>query len=172
MINLLPDEVKNKRKYNFYRKFSLLIILGVVMVLFVLNLYNYNTLGKYQKRVLVCKEKLEQINPLISEIKSFDEKEEIIKEKEELISNLEVGFNCGAMIKDLNIAIPYQVWLTDFIILKENKFRIIAQTCTNQKIIETVSQLNQYPLFTDVKLECTEELPSAIRFDIRGNIKL
>ncbi len=172
MINLLPEEIKEKRRYRTYRKILLLIILGVIIALLTISIWKYNTLDSYNKKLLVCERKLNRLTPIIDEIKDLNRKEEIIKEKESLLRDLEEGFNCGQMVVDLNLIIPYQVWLTEFIILKENRFRITAQTCSNQNILQTINQLNKYPYFVDVELQCSAEEGCITKFNVQGKVRI
>jgi cell division protein ZapA (FtsZ GTPase activity inhibitor) len=171
MINLLPDEIKKKRKRHKYKKISCLIIILILTCLVVTNSYVQNLANDYQQQIDKLDNQLNQLQVTKETVATTAELKGKIEARANLLSNLEDDLNYSWLIKDLKMIIPQQVGLEQLSIKQDKQLLVGGTASTNEKLLETVDLLEKYPYFMGVKIDSSQQQDDKINFVIRGRIK-
>ncbi|GAB6099053.1 hypothetical protein JCM16358_09320 [Halanaerocella petrolearia] len=165
MIELLPLEIKLKQKRDNIIRWILLLTVFLVLLLVGVEFYFHRLIGRYNKR-------LDQFNKqekeLMVEYKRLQQKVELLDQVKK-IKKVENQISYVRVINDLNIIIPYQVWLTKFSIRGE-ELSWIGWGADNQKVVSTLERLAKYPYFNKVDLLSTVNKDKKVNFKMSGRL--
>lgn len=172
MINLLPDEVKERRKRERYKKILLVVTVVLFVILIGANNYVEQIVANYQKKLQQLEEQAQQLEVnekvLVTQLKEKNE----IQDQTTLITNLQNKLNYQWMIKDLQMIIPQQVWLEKLMIDKSERLLVVGGRAEdNSQLLETTERLEKYPYFKRVKIDSSEQLNEDLHFTIKGQVR-
>ncbi|WP_408954670.1 PilN domain-containing protein [Natroniella sp. ANB-PHB2] len=165
MIDLLPIEIKKQRRYDMYKKISLIVLSCLLVIVLGWGLYSSFLVTEYQKE-------LGQIKKQSTELSLVEL--EMLEQRQQAITELGTAqlLSYGQIIADLNLIIPPELWIEEFMITDEENFLIIAKTIDEQQVLKIITRLNKYPFFAQVELLATERLKDdIILLELEGKIK-
>ncbi|MBF0395251.1 MAG: PilN domain-containing protein [Desulfobacterales bacterium] len=155
-INLLPFRAARKKE-NIRKQLSV-FLLSLVFIIMILYYYN-NTLSN---KVVDLQSQVEQTKKEISNYKNQAEKVDkikkeldLIKQKTEIIRNLESNRKAPVLILDLmtQLIIKERMWFTSFEIKNDNSnFFITGVAVDNKTIADFMTRLEKSTFFTNVSL--------------------
>ncbi|MBU4349380.1 hypothetical protein KJ830_10525 [bacterium] len=152
-INLLPDEYKEKQKYNLKR---ILIILFVVFMAFgTAYLYYYLELQiDYKERQLkIMKTELATIEKVIIEVSNLKKDKEIIEERVKVIEDLIANqFHLSRTLGEFSAVLLDEVWLDNLSLNTNQTFDFTANTLNNYLIAKCMVTLKNDPTFDNIEL--------------------
>ncbi|MCK8826649.1 PilN domain-containing protein [Natroniella acetigena] len=165
MIDLLPLEIKKERRYDRYKKVSLIVLSCLLVIILGWGLYSNFLVAEYQKEVEQIKKQSADLS--LVELEMLEQRQQVITE---LNANQLLSY--GQIIADLNLVIPPSIWLEEFMITAEEKLLIIAKAIDDQQLLKVITRLNKYPFFTQVELLATERLKDGtILLELEGEVK-
>ncbi|AGB40497.1 Tfp pilus assembly protein PilN [Halobacteroides halobius DSM 5150] len=164
MINLLPAELKRKRKRLKLKRYLILLAVILISLLTGINFYLQALIIDTQDDLVKVEE---QVRKLKFKADKLEAKVQVLKQQQ-IISQLSNKLSYTRVVKDLNIIIPPGVWLTGFII-NQGKLLVIGEG-TNQQIINTIERLAKYPYFKQVNLVSTKEEEEGFQFQVSGRL--
>jgi len=152
-INLLPDEYKEKQKYNLKR---ILIILFVVFMAFgTAYLYYYLELQiDYKERQLkIMKTELATIEKVIIEVSNLKKDKEIIEERVKVIEDLIANqFHLSRTLGEFSAVLLDEVWMDNLSLNTNQTFDFTANTLNNYLIAKCMVTLKNDPTFDNIEL--------------------
>ncbi|MCK8817489.1 PilN domain-containing protein [Natroniella sulfidigena] len=165
MVDLLPLKIKKERRYNRYKRVSLLVLSCLLVAVLGWGLYSNSLVVEYQKELEETKE--ESVELSLVELERLEQRQQVIAEvgAEQLLSY-------GQIVADLNLIIPASIWIEEFVITAEERLLITAKATDDQQLLKVISRLNKYPFFAQVELLDTERLADGtILLELEGEVK-
>lgn len=171
MINLLPEEIKKKRKREKYWQIGFFIFLFFLGILFLSIIYSQFLLIKEEEIFAKKKEKLESLKPLVNEIKNLKAEKLALDRRERIINRIDSNLSHSKILSDLNIILPKEVWIEEFRI-NDKGVIIKARSLNNSQVIQSITRLEKYPYFNRMKLVKSDKREKIIDFNLQGGLKL
>lgn len=171
MINLLPEEIKRKRKREKYWRVIFLIFILFLGVLFGSVIYSQVFLIKEQESFSKKKEEIEALKSVVNEIKKIRVEKLGLDRREELINKVDSNLSYSKIVSDLNIIMLKEVWLKEFR-MDDKGFIIKVRSLNNRQVFQSITRLEKYPYFHRIKLIKSDKGDKIINFNLQGGLKL
>lgn len=175
-INLLPEEIKRKRRA---RKRNFIILLGIVSyiaVIFVTYISLYFLALSASDQLEDVKFKRATLRLKIAQYSLFEKREsELLKRKKSLEQTKEGDISWSSVLYRLSLLLPPQVWLTSFKADSE-QINLVGYSLDFKGVAGTVLQLINLKEFEDkvqmkdIKKESIED-SDVLNFDMTVKIK-
>ena len=161
-INLLPKEVLERRRYEGW--FRWVVILGVGLVLIMLGVYALLMVEVASKngQLQAIQESATQRKTLAEQLSIFQEKEQELKTRQSVAQTaLAARVNIGQVAEDVSLVLPDEVWLDLLTINQDTGIVLTAQTPRNagqsndvayKSVAKTLVRLSELPDLYDVWL--------------------
>ncbi|MGM0501814.1 MAG: PilN domain-containing protein [Bacillota bacterium] len=171
MINLLPDEIKVKRKKEKYQKIGVVVLAVLLIGLVWTSSYLQGLIGDYQARIKELNYQLQDLETTKQALAGQLKVKNQLQDKLTLVNNLKDDLNYSWLIKDLNLIIPQQVWIEQLIIEEDNSLLISGQSTSNKLLLETTNRLEKYPYFEKIKITSSQNMNQQVNFVIKGQVR-
>jgi Tfp pilus assembly protein PilN len=161
-INLLPQEVLERRRYEGWYRW--VIILAVGMVLIILGVYALLMFDVASKNahLQTIQESTTQQNNIANQLSIFQSKEQELQERQSIAQTALAGrVNVGRVLEDVSLVLPDEVWLDLLTVNESTGVMLSAQTPRNagesndvayKSVAKTLVRLNELPDLYDVWL--------------------
>lgn len=171
MINLLPDEIKQCRKKEKYKKIFLVVMIVLFVILLGTSSYIERIAVSYQEELKQLEEQLQKLETTKKVISTQLKEKNKINEQLTLVNNLQNDLNYNWLIKDLQLIIPQQVWVEKLMIDQSNQLLVmIGNSPDNHQLLETAKRLEKYPYFEGIKIVSSKQLNENLNFTIKGRV--
>lgn len=113
LINLLPQEITDKRKAEKRLVMALLIAAGIGALLFAVFTVNMIRITSRERVLARLEEENSKYQVAINEMKSFQDKQNQVEQLQNLIDSVsDLDFVWSKFFNDVSLIIPNDVWLT------------------------------------------------------------
>jgi len=143
-LNMIPAEVKQKRKY--YKRMAVSTVASLLVAcLFIVGFINfYSEINRKSKYITQIKDRVEALSPRVSQLEMMREKINVIDE------HMGAGVSCLDYLRELYVLIPDKISLAAFM-FDETKYIVIKGTAENMSdVFELIPQLEESDLFEKV----------------------
>ena len=171
MINLLPDEIKEQRKKEKYKKISIVVIAFLLIGLVITSGYIKDLAADYRGEIEKLNKQLNQLESTKEVLAGQLKVKNNLQDKWKLVNNLKDDLNYSWLIKDLNLIIPNGVWLDQVIIEGNKNILIGGKTRSDQLLLETANRLEKYPYFKEIKINSSQQKDKYLNFIIEGGLR-
>jgi Tfp pilus assembly protein PilN len=186
-VNLVPEEQRKKVREVKFKKpalripkldmvFSIIFLLGVVVVVFLWNFQKDLKLRKLNDDIAKAEQQLRELEKEKKMVEDLENRQRELKEWIALVQSLNKGRAMHFHVMDeLNKLKPEYMWITLF---EENNqtFKLDGKTFSNYMISNFMDRLSSSSYFGDIKLdeikETEEKDYSVVGFQLSGKIKL
>jgi len=184
LINLLPQEITDKRKAEKRIVLALLIAAVIGMLLFGVFSVNMIRINAGERKITVLENENSKYQIAINEIRIFQEKQGKVKQLENLIASVsDLKFVWSKFFNDVSLVMPNDVWLTK--LSSDSKvvsFEGLVQNDTtgtadlgHKPVAKWLVHLGQIEGLSDIWLTSTEKLAAKeegrIRFSTTAKIE-
>ncbi len=153
-INLLPDEYREKEKYNLSR----ILLTAFILILFAGSIFLYYSLENkiYTKeiQVKILEVQLASINSVIQEVRNLErdkaELDERVKVIESLIKNQS---RFTRVLGDFSETTLAEVWLNNLTLNANQTFNFSANTFNNYLVAQYMNTLKDHERFDAIELQ-------------------
>ena len=153
-INLLPEEYKEKEKFNIFR----VLIILLVLVLFAGSAYMYysleNTIFTKENEVNNLQVQLAAINKVIQEVRNLEKDKAELAERVEVIEGLiRNQSRLTRVLGDFSETTLPEVWLSNLSINANQTFSFSANTFNNYLVAQYMNTLKDHERFDAIELQ-------------------
>jgi len=176
-INLLPQQFRPKRKFNFDIKTAIVLLLVIVAVV-VGGYYFYiiESLKKINNEIVVLKTQEKHLQELLDFQEEVDSLKTVISKKVDIIKELTMDSDVRLeMITHLNNILPENLWLLNITETNENSiiwYRIDGMAYSKESISKFLEGLARFEKFTKISLESITPAPLEIRDAFNFSIRV
>lgn len=176
-INLLPQQFRPKRKFNFDIKTAMVLFL-IVSVSVVGGYYFYiiKSLKKINNEIVVLKTQEKHLQELLDFQEEVDSLKTVISKKVDIIKELTRDSDVRLeMITHLNNILPENLWLLNITETNENSiiwYRIDGMAYSKESISKFLEGLSRFEKFTKISLESITPAPLEIRDAFNFSIRV
>ncbi|MGM0472264.1 MAG: PilN domain-containing protein [Bacillota bacterium] len=181
MINLLPQKYKDYCKFNIDK----FLVGGLIVLLLLVPLTYYLKLTarkmRLEEKIRLTESKLKQVNQQnqqLGQIKSdYKDLADRLQLKREVIGQ---QLDWNLLLKELQLIIPDQVWLSSFIVKEDRKFKLIGYALTDQGLRKMIKGLKSTVYFKGFSVDLTQQeklnpqgyqAQQVTRFQISGKLE-
>lgn len=158
-INLLPVRViKKKETIRFQVSvFIMTIILSLSICLYINFMLN-RKISDLNYQINASNEELVRLKKMIGEVSKFENEQKLLKEKINIITNLEKDRDVPVhLLDELCQLIPQRAWIESFK-QNENTIEMEGVAVDNQTIADFMAKLEASPYFSGVELIVTQQV--------------
>ncbi|TDX45405.1 PilN domain-containing protein [Orenia marismortui] len=171
-MNLIPKEYRLRIKYKEYRKRSIMVSLFLSLLLIGVVIYYQYSILDYQRSVITLNTKLESLSQEMAKAEFLKDQKRDIDRKKSIISKLSNRVSYLQILEDLNLLVPENTFLEQFVINRDQSLEIIARTTNDHKAINILNRLEKYPYFKNLKMNFTDSQVNNLIFGIKGSVGL
>ncbi|WP_027340123.1 PilN domain-containing protein [Halonatronum saccharophilum] len=169
MINLMPREFLLEQRYKSYKKFSILILISVILIVISYSNILNKRLEGYKRGIHTIENEVNNFQNII------DTEEEIyllvkdIDYKIQKINSLSSSLNHSYLLNDLNFLIPKGIWLTYFKIDGDKGVGFRGEGLGNAEVVEVLDSLEAYQFFYDMDIDfMNQKEGERVKFYLKG----
>lgn len=170
-INLLPEELRVRKRFNVSEKLPLVIILTFFCVLLVVSAFLLWRVVSGERYLRTIETELVQVQPAaIRAEKKANQIKEMERSLRQLQQICDQRLLWDPVLEKINDMIPQDAWLVSFSAETAGNLRIQGKARTLSSIAVLVNRLNLYPYFKDVSMQKAEEVGNLIVFEVIGKV--
>jgi len=153
-INLLPEEYREKEKFNIGR----ILIISFILILFAGSGYLYfsleNEIFTKENEIKNLEVQLAAIEKVIQEVKNLEEDKAELAQRVEVIENLIMNQSrLTRVLGDFSETTLPEVWLSNLSINANQTFSFSANTFNNYLIAQYMNTLKEHERFDGIELQ-------------------
>ncbi|MDI9597706.1 MAG: hypothetical protein QM220_09300 [Atribacterota bacterium] len=153
-INLLPEEYREKEKYNLFRLFTTIFIILLFAASGYLYYYMENEIYTRENEVSNLKTQLASIEKVIQEVKDLEKEREELAQRVSIIENLiKNQSHLTRVLGDFSGTALPEVWLNNLSIDANQTFNFSANTFNNYLIAQYMNTLKDHERFDAIELQ-------------------
>ncbi len=158
-INLLPVRaIKKKETIRFQISVFFMSILLCLVICFYVNFTLKREIDNLNYQINASREELVRLKKMIGEVSKFENEQKILKEKINIIDNLEKDRDVSVhLLDELTQIIPQRVWIDSFK-QTENTIDIEGVAVDNQTIADFMARMEASQYFKGVELIVTQQV--------------
>ncbi len=167
-MNLIPQKHLETLEFRHKRDKLIKLALGIIFIVLIFSGYQQYKLSLKEDQLSELNDQVIKLKPVINRKKLSMAKAKKLKMKAELVDTLESSLDYQQLLSDLNLLIPTEVILEEISIKADQRVELSAYTTDNILVIETIDNLNNYPLFYNFYLESSRHKLDKINFKLKG----
>jgi len=152
-INLLPEEYREKPKYNLKRVLTILFVVLLAFGTTYLYYYLELQIDYKEQQLKIMKTELATIDKVIVEVSSLKKDKEIIEERVKVIEDLIANqFHLSRTLGEFSAALLDEVWVDNLSLNANQTFEVTGNTLNNYLIAKCMVALKNDPTFDNIEL--------------------